>query len=180
MQEMQEMWVRSPGQEDALEEEMATHSSILAWEIPWTDFHGGLQFMRLQKSWDMTEHAVSCTCMVVTNYHKFSGLKQYRFLLSCSSWGQSLKWVLRAAAQFASGNSNLFPCLFQLPGSVYIIWLVVFSSIFKASSGTSSLLSSLLPSSFRDLCDYSKPISITQDLHIPRSLTYICKVPVAV
>ena len=40
---MQEMGVRSLGQEDALEKEMATHSSILAWEIPWTEEPGGLQ-----------------------------------------------------------------------------------------------------------------------------------------
>ena len=39
---MQEMWVRSLGQEDPLEKEMATHSSILAWEIPWTEEPGGL------------------------------------------------------------------------------------------------------------------------------------------
>ena len=37
------------GQEDPLEEEMATHSSILAWQIPWTDEPGGLQSMRSQK-----------------------------------------------------------------------------------------------------------------------------------
>ena len=36
------MWVRSLGQEDTLEEEMATHSSILAWEIPWTEEPGRL------------------------------------------------------------------------------------------------------------------------------------------
>ena len=35
-----ELWVRSLGQEDALEQEMATHSSILAWEIPWTEEPG--------------------------------------------------------------------------------------------------------------------------------------------
>ena len=34
---MQETWVRSLGQEDSLEKAMATHSSILAWEIPWTE-----------------------------------------------------------------------------------------------------------------------------------------------
>ena len=34
-----------PGLEDPLEEEMATHSSVLAWRIPWTEEHGGLQFM---------------------------------------------------------------------------------------------------------------------------------------
>ena len=40
---MQEMQVRSLSQEDALEKERATHSSILAWEIPWTGEPGGLQ-----------------------------------------------------------------------------------------------------------------------------------------
>ena len=44
---MQEMWVRSLGQEYPLEEEMATHSSILAWRIPWTEETGGLQSMGL-------------------------------------------------------------------------------------------------------------------------------------
>ena len=39
----------SLGQEDPLEEEMATHSSILAWEIPWIEEPGGLQSMGLQK-----------------------------------------------------------------------------------------------------------------------------------
>ena len=48
MQEMQERQVRSLGQEDPLEEEMATCSSILAWKIPWTDKPGGLQSMMLQ------------------------------------------------------------------------------------------------------------------------------------
>ena len=38
-----------PGWEDPLEEEMATHSSILAWEIAWTEEPGGLQTIRLQK-----------------------------------------------------------------------------------------------------------------------------------
>ena len=49
------MGVRSPGQEDPLEEEMATHSSILAWKIPWTEEPGGLQSMG-RKEWDTTEH----------------------------------------------------------------------------------------------------------------------------
>ena len=39
------------GWEDPLEKEMATHSSILAWEIPWTEEPGGLQSMGSQKSW---------------------------------------------------------------------------------------------------------------------------------
>ena len=49
MQGMQEMQVRSLGQEDPLKEEMTTHSSILAWNIPWTEESGGLQSMRLQR-----------------------------------------------------------------------------------------------------------------------------------
>ena len=40
---MRETWVRSLGREDSLEKEMATHSSILAWRIPWTEEPGGLQ-----------------------------------------------------------------------------------------------------------------------------------------
>ena len=40
---MQQIWVRSLGQEDPLEKGMATHCSILAWRIPWTEEPGGLQ-----------------------------------------------------------------------------------------------------------------------------------------
>ena len=46
MQETQEIRVQSLGGEDALEKGMATHSSILAWEIPWTEEPGGLQSVR--------------------------------------------------------------------------------------------------------------------------------------
>ena len=49
MQETQEMWVRSLGQEDPLEKEMETHSSMLAWRIPWTEEPGGLQPMWSQR-----------------------------------------------------------------------------------------------------------------------------------
>ena len=42
MQETKDTWVQSLGQEDPLEEDIATHSSILAWEIPWTEEPGGL------------------------------------------------------------------------------------------------------------------------------------------
>ena len=42
MQETQETWVQFLGQEDPLEKEMATHSSILAWRIPWTEKPGGV------------------------------------------------------------------------------------------------------------------------------------------
>ena len=71
---MQEKGVRSLGWEDPLEEGMATHASILAWEIPWAEEPGGLQSMCL-KEWNMTEqlstHTNTGTCSL--------------FLLECHS-----------------------------------------------------------------------------------------------
>ena len=46
---MQETWVLSLGQEDPLEKGMATHSSTRAWEVPWIEEPGGLQFMGSQR-----------------------------------------------------------------------------------------------------------------------------------
>ena len=46
---MQETWIQFLGQEDFLEKEMATHSNILAWRIPWTEEPDGLQSMGLQR-----------------------------------------------------------------------------------------------------------------------------------
>ena len=56
---MQETWVRSLGQEDPLEKEMATHSSILVWKIPWTEEPGRLQSMgsqRVRHNWVNNTH----------------------------------------------------------------------------------------------------------------------------
>ena len=53
---MRESWVRSVGREDPLEKEIATHSSTLAWKIPWTEEPGRLQSMGCKES-DMTEKA---------------------------------------------------------------------------------------------------------------------------
>jgi len=46
---VRETWVQSLGREDALEKEMATHSSILGWKIPWTEEPGGIQSMGSQR-----------------------------------------------------------------------------------------------------------------------------------
>ena len=64
---MQETQVRSLGREDSLEEEMATHSSILAWKIPWTEEPGRLQSIRLQR--------VRHDC--VTNTHTHSAVNLF-------------------------------------------------------------------------------------------------------
>ena len=63
MQEAQEMWVQCLGQEDSLEDEMTTHSNILAWEIPWTEEPGRLQFIgsqRVKLYWTHTHTDIHC------------------------------------------------------------------------------------------------------------------------
>ena len=64
IQETQDMQVRFLGRDDPLEEGVATHSSILAWRIPWTEDHGGLQSMGLQRvRHDLAiEHAHTSIC----------------------------------------------------------------------------------------------------------------------
>ena len=54
------MWVRSLGGEDPLEEEVATHSSTLAWETLWTEEPGGLQPMQMQR----VRNDWACTCVL--------------------------------------------------------------------------------------------------------------------
>ena len=58
---MQETWVQSLGSEDPLEKEMATHSSILAWKIPWAEEPGRPQSMGLQNVGhdEVTEHIIA-------------------------------------------------------------------------------------------------------------------------
>ena len=59
VQETQETRVQSLGWEDPLEKEMATHSSILVWEIPWTEKSGGLQSLGLQMTERLSMHTYS-------------------------------------------------------------------------------------------------------------------------
>ena len=66
-----ETWVRSLGPEDPLEKEMATHSSILAWRIPWTEEPGGLQSMGRKES-DTTERLTHTKCYPIENRFLFS------------------------------------------------------------------------------------------------------------
>ena len=61
---MQETQVQFLGWEDPLEQEMATHSSIFAWRIPWTEEPGRLQSMRSQEL-DMTEQLSTCRIIVI-------------------------------------------------------------------------------------------------------------------
>ena len=84
MQEMWEMQVQFLGQEDSLKEDIATHSSILAWRIPWTEEAGGLQsvgFQRVGHDWsDLAAEAVAavaeliCSIIVIDNFKGYAPL----------------------------------------------------------------------------------------------------------
>ena len=73
---MRETWVRSLGWEDSLEKEMATHSSTLAWRIPWTEELGAGYCPWGRKGSGTTErlHFLSFTFLVTLNY-SFSGMR---------------------------------------------------------------------------------------------------------
>ena len=68
------MQVQSLGWEDAQEKEMTTHSSILAWNIPWTEKQGGLQTMGSQES-NVTQWLNSNKMIVFTKAHDVQGIR---------------------------------------------------------------------------------------------------------
>ena len=77
---MRETWVRSLGQEDPLEKEMATHSSTLAWRIPWREEPGGLHSMGSQRvghDWTSLSLSVDCRNTCFGLWSK-DGLKRIR------------------------------------------------------------------------------------------------------
>jgi len=79
---VEKTWVQSLGLEDLLEEEMATHSSILAWEIPWTEGPGGLQYMGVTKELDMTQRLNTNNNMYYIEYiRRFKVYWKLNFLL---------------------------------------------------------------------------------------------------
>ena len=85
---MQQMWVQPLGQEDPLEKEMATHSSVLAWEMPWTDSDAG-------RDWGQEEKGTTEDEMAGW-HHGLNGHESERTpgggdgqggLACCDSWG---------------------------------------------------------------------------------------------
>ena len=111
---MQETWVRSLGWEDPLEKEMTTHSSTLAWKIPWTEEPGRLQsIMGLQKDSDMTEqlHFHFQTNMLLLLSH-FQSCPT-----PCSLIRQKPTRLLRPWD--SPGKNNGVGCHFLLPKQIY-------------------------------------------------------------
>ena len=76
---MQETLDRPLGWEDSLETEMATHSSILAWEIPWTEEPGGLQSMGQQQSWAHLSDLITVAKAISNTF-----LKEYEYMTYAS------------------------------------------------------------------------------------------------
>ena len=104
MQETQEMQVRPLGWEDPLEEEMATHSRMLAWEIPWTEGAWWATVHRAAKIWtqlNMHTHTHTHTALLITIFGSFQVLQT---LPTPQRW-----WVYLSAAPF-----SLFSVLHQI------------------------------------------------------------------
>ena len=101
---MQETWVQSLGQEDPLKKEMATHSSILAWKIPWTEEPGGLYSPWGCKESEMTEY------LTATTNQTFSGSSDGK--VSAYNAGD-LGSILGSGRSPGDGNGNLlhYSCL---------------------------------------------------------------------
>ena len=117
---MQETWVRSLGREDHLEKEMATHSSHLAWEIPWTKEPGGLQYMGSQRvghDWVTDNNltlackgsAWSDSCQYLQPPHSLPSCFVDHHISSCSSLKMLLFSCPRACSLlFPQPRSNAF------------------------------------------------------------------------
>ena len=90
MQEVQDTWVQSLGQEDPLEKEMATHCSALAWKIPWTEEPGRCSLWGCKES-DTTEHAhplrkLRIGLTLTTNPHWPTSKHQYKSDILQAKW----------------------------------------------------------------------------------------------
>ena len=86
---MKETWDRCLGREDPLEKEMLVHSSILAWEISWTEELGGLQSMRLQRVghsfcfYGAKKSKCNGKYFVVIEFNNKRSLEVYRYIPFC-------------------------------------------------------------------------------------------------
>ena len=87
---MRETWVRSLGREDLLEKEMATHSSTLAWKIPWTEEPGRLQSMGSQRVGHDWETSMSCHSWSAWNCHISSAFLMVSRLLHFGVFASTL------------------------------------------------------------------------------------------
>ena len=90
---MLEMWVRSLGQED-LEKETATHSDILAWEIPWTEEPSGLQSMGLQRGHYFVTKTTTLPLQSIPLYLKIQGSQPNNKNVTPGTTEKQVLWVM--------------------------------------------------------------------------------------
>ena len=128
------MWVQSLDQEDTLEKELATYSSILAWEIPWREELGGLQSMGSQRvghDWRDLAHTAHLVSLVngppsphVTLDHKVTHLSINSSLLWVTSkLSRKLVWQTEDNLSFPSLNEVIMPRSGELTSSSKILIL---------------------------------------------------------
>ena len=127
---MQKTWVQSLGREDPLETEMVTHSSILAWRIPWTEEPGGLQSMGLQRvrhHWVTNTHTEGWSKIRTEESFRFQWPRghllpsrhrkdpDYRKLRSNACWDKhsSLKHLKCFKTFHLKTNKQKYPCLWR-------------------------------------------------------------------
>ena len=123
MQEMQEMQIRSLGQEDPL----VTHSSILAWRIPWTEKSGGLQSIGSQR----VRHDWSDLAHTRTISWRFQMTKKYRV-----RWGIKIRVFTLTLMAYSTVSFTQFYHLFSMPvqigrtiGEMYFLSLPFLASV---------------------------------------------------
>ena len=125
---MRETWVWSRGREDPLEKGMATHSSILAWEIPWTEEPGGLHskgLQRVRRDWATEHNPIYINAQLFWGvYSKWLGgdsVSKIQYLRSFRKtlWGIFHHWALSQAQLFLSSRikaGQCLPLLWSFPG----------------------------------------------------------------
>ena len=139
---MQEMWAQSLGREDPLEEEMATHFCVLAWEIPWTEEPGGLQSTGSQKSWTWLSDENSNNKPAIFKHFltlwTICMLAKHRLKRFPSSWHFLTCWVLSSDSTFhlrklrlAWANRVEYSISFCLKDSSHLLYGSLFSFFYK-------------------------------------------------
>ena len=138
MQETQEMWVQSLGGEDPLDKEVATHSGVLAWRIPWTEEPGGLPSIGLQ-GWDtsrrLTHHRAkegrprlrrACTPSphLVVAFYICSREKSLPLVFGSFSWTVNLERVVTLLCPWRRWVQG-FPTLLAWPHPSDLLFLSI-------------------------------------------------------
>ena len=138
---MQETRVRSLGWEDALEEGMAIHSSILAWRIPWTEEPGTLQSMESQRvghNWrnGAHTHRLFATWMAFW-WNVCSNLLSVHFLITLWTWNSHPYFCLSSSPPMGAVLSLPFPhCnhrFFLYPPIGQMVWWILLCGMYYAS-----------------------------------------------